>query len=371
MGIFEAVFRGLTHVICCLRPDDSSPNVYPPPLPNEPAQQQQPLPSRRTSFLQQQPLPPWHDRPLPPLPLPPRPPNTLQPRPTAPLVLYPPRGNEDNPIAPFALHPPYGYEGQPAAPSLPTYPPYRHEGRSTASSALQPSRGYEERPGHRPQQSTEHRSQQRPEQLPEHRPEHPPEQRLEQRPNHARHAHTTSRGRIDLNQVNQANPHYAGLRERASAAHDARAKAMQASREAHQGGNSALGKALLDKARGHKTEMQRLNKEAAEWIFAMNNANLKPGEMDVHGLFVQEAIVYAKRAVEEAKARGDSELRIIVGKGLHSEGGTAKIKPAIQALMQKQQLAAKPDPQNSGVIIVNFVDRDRGTGNVLRPVNQA
>lgn len=62
-------------------------------------------------------------------------------------------------------------------------------------------------------------------------------------------------------------------------------------------------------------------------------------------------------------------LTLRLGKGLHSEGGAAKIKPAIQGLMQKQHPATTLDPHNSGVIIVSFVDRDRGAGNVLRPVN--
>lgn len=43
---------------------------------------------------------------------------------------------------------------------------------------------------------------------------------------------------------------------------------MQASREAYQCGNNALGQALSDTAKQHKAEMGRLNEEAAEWIFA-------------------------------------------------------------------------------------------------------
>ena len=45
----------------------------------------------------------------------------------------------------------------------------------------------------------------------------------------------------------------------------------------------------------------------------MNNANRKLGELDLHGLHVQEAITYTNLAVEEAKARGASTLRIVVG----------------------------------------------------------
>ncbi len=39
----------------------------------------------------------------------------------------------------------------------------------------------------------------------------------------------------------------------------------------------------------------------------------EPGEIDLHGLYVKEAITYADAALEEAKLRGDSEIRLIVG----------------------------------------------------------
>ncbi len=39
----------------------------------------------------------------------------------------------------------------------------------------------------------------------------------------------------------------------------------------------------------------------------------KPGEIDLHGLYVKEAITYTDAALEEAKLRGDSEIRLIVG----------------------------------------------------------
>ena len=41
--------------------------------------------------------------------------------------------------------------------------------------------------------------------------------------------------------------------------------------------------------------------------------NREPGEIDLHGLYVKEAIAYTDAALEEAKLRGDSEIRLIVG----------------------------------------------------------
>jgi len=54
----------------------------------------------------------------------------------------------------------------------------------------------------------------------------------------------------------------------------------------------------------------------------------------------------------------------LTGKGLHSQGGVAKIKPAIEALMQKHRLSAELDPHNSGVLIVKIDSEvgERGMG---------
>jgi len=68
-------------------------------------------------------------------------------------------------------------------------------------------------------------------------------------------------------------------------------------------------------------------------------------------------------AIEEAKRNGRSELHLIVGKGLHSKSGVAKIKPAIEELMQKHQLLAELDPSNAGVLIVQInAPKDKGVG---------
>lgn len=192
------------------------------------------------------------------------------------------------------------------------------------------------------------------------------------RPAHAApHAHSPSPGRVDANRVNQSDSHYTALRARANEEGDAMAKAFEESHQAYARGDGALAKELSNKGKRHQAEMERLNREAAEWIFIKNNEDSKPGEVDLHGLYVKEAITYTDRAIQEAKARGDSEVHIIVGKGLHSKNGAAKIKPAIEDLMRKHQLVAELDPQNSGVLIVSLDGHDRGTGNVVQPEDLA
>ena len=47
--------------------------------------------------------------------------------------------------------------------------------------------------------------------------------------------------------------------------------------------------------------------------FVENNKDSQPGEIDLHGLYVKEAITYTDRSIQEARSRGDSEIHFIVG----------------------------------------------------------
>jgi hypothetical protein len=92
--------------------------------------------------------------------------------------------------------------------------------------------------------------------------------------------------------------------------------------------------------------MMSLNKEASDWIyigqfrvilaecshglvklennkvgagtnslneFSTPGQDSKPGEIDLHGLYVKEAIEHTDQALQQAKQRGDSEVHLIVG----------------------------------------------------------
>ncbi|KAK0212950.1 cytoplasmic protein [Desarmillaria ectypa] len=167
----------------------------------------------------------------------------------------------------------------------------------------------------------------------------------------------------DDNQKNQQNEYYIDLRARANKEGDEMAKCFSESHEAYSRGDGAAAKELSNQGKKHQQKMEELNKEASDWIFIENNRDSEPGEIDLHGLYVKEAIARTDIALEEAKRRGNSEMRLIVGKGLHSRGGTAKIRPAIEKLMRKHQLVAELDPSNSGVLVVVFNGaRDRGVG---------
>ncbi|GJE90114.1 hypothetical protein PsYK624_062370 [Phanerochaete sordida] len=102
-------------------------------------------------------------------------------------------------------------------------------------------------------------------------------------------------------------------------------------------------------------------------FFDTSISDSRISEIDLHGLSVQEAIEYTNDAIVEAIIRGDSELHIIVGKGLHSKGGVAKIRPAIEDLMDQYELVAVLDPYNVGVLLVRLDGGRKVSTSALSP----
>jgi len=76
--------------------------------------------------------------------------------------------------------------------------------------------------------------------------------------------------------------------------------------------------------------------------------------VDLHGLYVKEAVMYTERAILDARQSSLSQLKLIVGKGLHSNDGGAKLMPAIKEFVKKQGLVVEVDPNNGGVLVVNL-----------------
>ncbi len=67
--------------------------------------------------------------------------------------------------------------------------------------------------------------------------------------------------------MNQHNEHYVGLRARANAAGDAMARNFDEAHKAYEGGDGARAKELSNAGKAAQKEMERLNEEAAAWIF--------------------------------------------------------------------------------------------------------
>jgi len=112
--------------------------------------------------------------------------------------------------------------------------------------------------------------------------------------------------------INQENSQYTSLRDQAHKEGDQMGRCFDQAHQAHENGDGKRAKELSEEGHRHQREMERLNHQASEWIFKENNLDSHPGEIDLHGLYVKEAIDYTDRSIQEAQSRGDSEIHLIV-----------------------------------------------------------
>ncbi|XP_028657793.1 NEDD4-binding protein 2 [Erpetoichthys calabaricus] len=85
----------------------------------------------------------------------------------------------------------------------------------------------------------------------------------------------------------------------------------------------------------HGQHMKDAHYRAAIKIFERVNASLLPQNvLDLHGLHVDEAIHHLRRVIQEKQTEyqqcgGKPHLSVITGRGNHSQGGVARIRPAV------------------------------------------
>ncbi|KAN0091189.1 DUF1771 domain containing protein [Tylopilus felleus] len=154
--------------------------------------------------------------------------------------------------------------------------------------------------------------------------------------------------------INQHDEHYMALRGQANEQGNLMAQCFQQSHEAYNRRDGARAKELSEQGRQHQRAMKSLNAEASAWIFRQNNLECKPGEINLHDLCIKEAMSYVEKGIHEARQRGDAEIRFIVGRGMHSDRHVAKIKPAVEDLMNKYNIPTEVDPHNDGVLIAQL-----------------
>ncbi|KAG1751600.1 uncharacterized protein EDB91DRAFT_615110 [Suillus paluster] len=137
------------------------------------------------------------------------------------------------------------------------------------------------------------------------------------------------------------------------------------SKEAFTRNERRLAKQLSLMGEAHKDNMVRLDKEASTKIFQENNQKCKSNTVDLHGLYVPEALLRFDDAVQEVRDREGLSLRVIVGKGIHSDGKGPKIKPAIQDHAKSLGLPIEVDPLNDGCLVSSLFSYPRMYDTVL------
>ncbi|ODV81143.1 DUF1771-domain-containing protein [Suhomyces tanzawaensis NRRL Y-17324] len=149
---------------------------------------------------------------------------------------------------------------------------------------------------------------------------------------------------------------YKKLRDEADQLYKKRNQLSQESQLAFKSGDKQRAHELSEKAKSVLAQAERANQQAAEYVFRENNADSAADEIDLHGLYVKEAEFILQNRLAAAIRTNQSHLRVIVGKGLHSQNGIAKLKPAIDQMCDDCNLKHRIDPKNTGVMIIDLTN---------------
>ncbi|XP_069712232.1 NEDD4-binding protein 2 isoform X2 [Phaenicophaeus curvirostris] len=129
-------------------------------------------------------------------------------------------------------------------------------------------------------------------------------------------------------------PQYEDLRAEAFCHQQKRQECLKKAGEAHRMGMKPVAAFYAHQGRLHEQKMKEANHAAAVQIFEKVNTSLLPmNVLDLHGLHVDEAVNQLSRVLQEKSEEyqqtgGKPYLCVITGRGSHSQGGVARIRPA-------------------------------------------
>lgn len=132
------------------------------------------------------------------------------------------------------------------------------------------------------------------------------------------------------------------FRDEAQAHYHQRQEAFQKAQEASRRGMKAAASYYAHIGNLHSEKLREANQRASQKILEAKNANRKDANcLDLHLLHVPEALSATQAFLNERQrvlvARGikQMEVSLITGRGVHSAGGQAILKPAIKEHLQK------------------------------------
>ncbi|KAK6198643.1 uncharacterized protein RJT21DRAFT_517 [Scheffersomyces amazonensis] len=164
---------------------------------------------------------------------------------------------------------------------------------------------------------------------------------------------------------------YKRLRNKAEELYDKRKQLSSQSQQAYKSGDGQRAHELSEQAKKVLAQAEDYNRQAAQYVFRENNTDSGPDEIDLHGLYVKEAEYVLQQRIASAIRTNQSHLNVIVGKGLHSANGIAKLKPAIDQMCSECNLKHHMDPHNSGVLVIDLTNTQSSqVPNHWAPVSQ-
>ena len=128
-------------------------------------------------------------------------------------------------------------------------------------------------------------------------------------------------------------------------------RSREAKRQAHElweKGDKAGAKTMSERGKELDAQAKKLHDQAAHAIYLHRNGGRPDNYIDLHGLFVEEALRFLKERLKTF-APGE-KLEVVTGAGHHSEDHQAKIKPAVIEYLGKKKL--RWEELNAGDLLV-------------------
>ncbi|XP_047435183.1 NEDD4-binding protein 2 [Mugil cephalus] len=153
-------------------------------------------------------------------------------------------------------------------------------------------------------------------------------------------------------------PEYEDFRAEASLQRKRQLESFAKAAEAYKQGRKEVASFYAQQGHLHGQRMRDANHRAAVQIFQRVNSSLLPKNiLDLHGLHVDEALEHLAQVLEDKTAECEHglcrpQLSVITGRGNHSQGGVARIRPAvIDYLTNKHYRFTEPKP---GLVLVSL-----------------
>ncbi|XP_029997074.1 NEDD4-binding protein 2 isoform X2 [Sphaeramia orbicularis] len=153
-------------------------------------------------------------------------------------------------------------------------------------------------------------------------------------------------------------PEYQDFRAEADLQRRRQLESFAKAAEAYKQGHKEVASFYAQQGHLHGQRMREANHRAAVQIFERVNASLLPNNiLDLHGLHVVEAVQHLAQVLEDKTADCEQglcrpQLSVITGRGNHSQGGVARIRPAvIDYLTNKHYRFTEPKP---GLVLVSL-----------------